>query len=307
MKKILVTDSLFIFDEHIQKLAEHDYVVERLNKTVATDDELKVAIRGKVGYLLGGLEKVTKPVIDEANELRAIVFTGTGWQGFIPDWEYATEKGIAIGNAPSGNAPEVAEWGIAAMMAMQRNLFNLGPQGKEKFTTVKSLPQLEVGIVGLGNIGLNFAERAEGLKAGKVSYWSRTKKTDKYHYYEDVDELLKTADIIFLCLGDDAGQDFISKDRINLVKQGGLIVSILHKGIFNEDALFERLSAGTVRAAFDIVSDVDKFRPLPTNIWYGSNGVSAYNVESAHKRVSDMATETIINLLSTGQDKHKVN
>lgn len=307
MKKILVTDSLFIFDEHIQKLAEHGYEVERLDKTVADESELKEAIKGKVGYVIGGIEKVTKPILDAADELRAIVFAGTGWQAFIPEWGYATEKGVAIGNAPSANAPEVAEWGIAAMLAMQRNLFSLGPQGTEKFTTVKSLSQLEIGIVGLGTIGLNFAERVEGLKAGKVSYWSRTKKTDKYDYYADLDELLRTADVIFLSVGDDAGQDFITKERISLVKDGGLIVSIVHKGIFDEDALYERLSSGKIRAAFDIVSNVEKFRTLPANIWYGSNGTAAYNVESAHKRVSDMATETMINLLETGQDKHKVN
>lgn len=305
--KVLVTDSLFIFDEHVEQLNSAGYEVERLDKTVATEEELKEAIKGKVGYLLGGLEKVTQPVIDAADELKAIAFTGTGWQGFIPDWKYATEKGIAIGNAPSGNAPEVAEWGIAAMVAMQRNLFSLGPQGTEKFTTVKSLSQLEVGIVGLGNIGLSFAERAEGLKAGKVSYWSRTKKTDKYHYYETVEELLQSADVIFLSLGDDAGENFISKERINLIKEGSLLVSILHKEIFEEDALYDQLSQGKIRAAFDIVSDIERFRSLPANIWYGSNGTAAYNVESALKRVSDMATQTLINLLTTGKDDNKVN
>lgn len=307
MKKILVTDTLFIHDQHIQELAEHGYEIERLEKTNATDDELRAALQDKVGYILGGLEKVTKEILESTTELKAISFTGTGWKGYIPGWEYAIEKGIAISNAPSANAAEVAEWATAAMMAMQRNLFELGPKGDKSFTTVKSLMQLEVGVVGLGNIGREFAERAKGLKARKVSYWSRTKKTDDFNYYENVDELLRNADVIFLALGDDAGQDFISAERTSLIKKDALLVSILHKGIFNEDALYSRLTTGELRAAFDIVSDVERFRSLPSSIWYGSNGVSAYNAESTFQKASDMATTSIINLLKTGEDQYKVN
>lgn len=307
MKKILVTDTLFILDQHIKQLKDAGYEIERLEKTVATVDELKTALQGKVGYILGGLEKVTKEVLESTTELKAISFTGTGWKGYVPGWEYATEKGIAISNAPSANAAEVAEWATAAMIAMQRNLFELGPKGDKSFTTVKSLMQLEVGVVGLGNIGREFAERAVGLKARKVSYWSRTKKTNDFNYYENVDDLLRSADIIFLALDDDAGQDFINAERISMIKKDALVVSILHKGIFNEDALFSRLTTGELRAAFDIVSDVDRFRTLPSSIWYGSNGVSAYNAESTFQKASDMATNSIINLLETGNDQYRVN
>lgn len=307
MQKILVTDSLFIHDKHIKELGSHGYEIERLGKTNATEDELKAAVKGKIGYILGGLEKVTENVLKEADSLKAISFTGTGWKGFVPGWEYATEKGIAISNAPSANAPEVAEWATAAMMAMQRDLFELGPKGDKSFVTVQSLMQLEVGIVGLGNIGREFAERAKGLKARKVSYWSREKKTDDFEYYENVDDLLKSADVIFLAVGDDAGQDFINLERINLIKNNALLVSILHKGIFDENALYERVSRNEIRAAFDIVNDIERFRNLSSKNWYASNGVSGYNAESTFEKASDMATQSIINLIETGNDQYRVN
>ncbi|MDB5160821.1 MAG: hypothetical protein JWO96_201 [Candidatus Saccharibacteria bacterium] len=37
MNKILVTDSLFIFDEHVKKIETAGYEVERLDKTQATE------------------------------------------------------------------------------------------------------------------------------------------------------------------------------------------------------------------------------------------------------------------------------
>ncbi len=92
--KVLVTDSLFIKDKHVKLLEAAGYEVERLDKPSATEEELCDAVRGKVGYILGGIEKVTDKVIESADGLKAIVFTGTGWQGFIPGHDLATKRGI---------------------------------------------------------------------------------------------------------------------------------------------------------------------------------------------------------------------
>ena len=51
--KILVTDSLFIFDEHVNKLEAAGFEVERLDKPEVTERELIEAIKGKVGYISG--------------------------------------------------------------------------------------------------------------------------------------------------------------------------------------------------------------------------------------------------------------
>ena len=52
---ILVTDNLFIFPEHEAKLREAGYEIERLDKPEATEEELIEAVKGKVGYILGGI------------------------------------------------------------------------------------------------------------------------------------------------------------------------------------------------------------------------------------------------------------
>ena len=54
MATILITDTLFFFDEHEQMLKDAGYEVERLQKSDASEDELSEALNGKVGYLLGG-------------------------------------------------------------------------------------------------------------------------------------------------------------------------------------------------------------------------------------------------------------
>lgn len=303
--KILVTDTLFILDEHVKQFENAGYEVVRLDKPDASEAELIEAVKGKVGYVLGGVEYVTDKVIDSATDLKAIVFTGTGFKGHIPGWRHAKRKGIKIGNTPYANVYEVAEWALAATLAMQRDLFELGPQGTEKFHTITSLPDLTVGVVGLGHIGSKYAEMIDAIGAKEVVYWSRGKKKTDYKYVEK-DELFKSSDIVFVAVGDEAGENFIGSEVLNNMKQGALLVSIAHHGIINEQALSKALKSGQIRAALDIVKARDIFNGLSPKVWYASNSSAAYNSYGYLKRSSDMAVKTLLGLIEKGEDQHQV-
>lgn len=281
------------------------YEVERLDRPAATEAELCAAIQGKVGYVLGGVEYATDKVFDAANELKAVVFTGTGFKGHIPGWRRALEKGIRIGNTPYANVYEVAEWALAATLAMQRDLFDLGSQGTTKFHTITSVPELTVGVLGLGRIGKQYADMISALGAKEVRYWSRSKKDVDYKYVER-DELFASSDIIFVAVGDDAGQDFVSKSELGKMKQDALLVSIAHHGIVNEEDLHDAVNSGKIRAALDIVKEQDRFKNISSERWYASSSSAAYNSVGFLKRASDMAVETLINLIETGEDKNRV-
>lgn len=293
--KILVTDTLFIFDEHVKLLEDAGYEVIRVEKPDMNEAELTEAVKDKVGYILGGIEYVTKPVIDAATSLRAIVFTGTGFKGHIPAWEYAQEKGIKIGTTPYANVYEVAEWALAATLAMQRDLFSLGPQGKDKFYTVSSLPDLTVGIIGLGHIGKQYADMISAIGAKKVIYWNRSDVESNYQYFEK-DEVFKKSDIIFVALGDEA-QEAVTTEQLVKMKKGALLVSIAHHGVVNEADLSKAIKTQGIRAALDIVKDRILFEGMNPREWYASNSSAAYNSVGYLQRSSDMAVDTLIKLL----------
>lgn len=303
--KILVTDTLFIFDEHVKQLEDAGYEVVRVEKPDMSEEELIEAVKGKVGYILGGIEYVTDKVFEAADELKAIVFTGTGFKGHIPGWQRAMELGIKIGNTPYANVYEVAEWGLAATLAMQRNLFELGPQGSKKFHTITSLPDLSVGIVGLGHIGEKYADMMSGLGAKEVSYWSRNKKDSPYSY-RSLEDLLASSDIVFVSVADDSGENFIGKQQLGQMKEGALLVSISHQGIINEADLNKELKAGRIRAALDCVNNSRPFEGLSSEIWYGSKASAAYNSIGYLKRSSDMGLKTLLNLIQGQADEHEI-
>lgn len=302
--KILVTDVLFVMDEHVKKMEAAGYEVVRIEKPDMNEDELSEAIKGKVGYILGGIEYVTDKVIENADVLKALVFTGTGYVGHVPGWQKAKEKGIMVATTPFANVYEVAEWALAATLAMQRDLFDLGPDGKTKFHTVDSLPDLNVGVFGFGHIGSKYAEFMKALGAKSISYWNRTDKENEYTL-KSKEDLFKDSDIIFVPMGEEADNDMINKDLISLMKPNALLVSISREGIINEEDLANALKEGKIRAAFDKVGNHELFKGLSNRVWYGSNVSEAYNSNGFLKKSSDMAVESLLNLLSTGEDQYR--
>jgi D-3-phosphoglycerate dehydrogenase len=307
--KILITDTLFIFPEHERMLADAGFEFERLPKPDATEEELVQAIKGKAGYILGGIESVTDKVIEAGDELKAIVFTGADWRYFIPGHELATKKGIALANAPGANRFAVAEYTMALMLAMTRNIFELGSTGTKKFETTRSLKGATVGIIGMGRIGAQVARILKPLGAN-IIYYSREQKPEIEQEvgarFVTLDELLSQSDVISMHASTEIGKGFIGKEQLAKIKDGALLINCGFTEGFDTDALYEELKTGRLRAAQDDPAD-ERFTSLPRSVWFCSNSHTAYNTHEANKVASDMATQTILNLLKTGTDQYKVN
>ncbi len=305
--KILITDSLFIFDEHVKQLEAAGYEVERLDKPQATEEELCQAVKGKIGYILGGIEKITDKVIESADQLKAIAFTGIDYKNFIPGWEEATKKGIAIANAPDGPTQAVTEWAIGATLLMNRSFLELGRTGDKSFATTTGIENQNIGIIGFGRIGQLIAEILGPFRPKSVHYWSPNTRDDSgTAKYNDLDEVLSKSDILYLAVPASA-QGLLDRDRVNKIKKNALLVTFTHGKVIDEVALLERLQANEVRAISDDPVDDSAFNDLPLSSWFCFNGSNAFNTESEIKTVSDTVVVSILNLLKTGYDQYQVN
>lgn len=311
MKTILITDSLFIFPEHEKMLTDSGYEIERLNKPEPSEEELAKAIKGKVGYILGGIEQVTEKVVDSSDELKAIVFTGIGYKDFIPAWEYATKKGIAISNVPDGPTHAVSEWAITMALAMNRGIFDLGRTGQKDFMTTTGLEGQNIGIIGLGRIGKHITEMLKVFRPALVSYYSRHRHEDSEKSlnikYKDLNTLLSESDVVFLCVSKDAGDNFLGKEELSYMKDGALLVSFVGQNYINSEALLKELQSGRIRAVSDHPLKDESSKKLPLGTWFCFNASNAFNTKTEIKLTSDMATQSILNILSTGKDQYRVN
>ena len=306
MKKILVTDSLFIHDKHVKKLSEHGYEVERLDKPEATEAELIEAVKGKSGYILGGIEKVTEAIIDAADELKVISFTGADPYGFIPGHKKATEKGIVITNSPGANAHSVAEYTVSVTLAMVRNLFELTRTGSKTFETTQSLSDLTIGLIGMGRIGGQVAHMLTGLGVKEILYSSPSEKSGVPATKVSQTELLKRSDVVSMHAPSTAGLGYIGVEELASMKDHSLIVDCGFIGGIDLDALYEELSKGRLKAFLDYPAD-ERFNNLPFGTFMHSNAHTAYNTHETSLKASDMAVESILSVLETGKDQYQVN
>ncbi|HSE29303.1 MAG TPA: NAD(P)-dependent oxidoreductase [Candidatus Saccharimonadales bacterium] len=303
-KKILVTDSLFIFDEHVKQLNDANIFVERLDKLRATEQELISALKGKDGYILGGDERVSDGVVKSFDNLKVISVAATDWRQFVPGWREALSMGIKITNAPHINAKAVAEWLLSTGLAMNRDLFGLGKMGDKTFNTVKEISELKVGVIGLGHIGLEAARLFDAIGANVV-YWSKSVKNVKFKK-QNLNQLLKTSDIVLFCVSAAAGEDYVNADKLKMLKNGAIVTS-LNIAVTDEEALLAELKNGRIRGFLDWTPKNPEFQKISFSNFYCSNSSSAFNTHRANKMTSDIVTRSIIKILNSQDDEYVVN
>lgn len=274
------------------------FAIERLDEPQASEEQLIEALRDKDGYILGGIEKVTTKVIDSADDLKAIAFTGSDWAQFIPGHQHATEKGITIANAPGANAFAVAEYTLAAILGMTRNMFELTRVGERTFHTTGSLRGKTIGIIGMGNIGTKLTEFLQPFEVNIV-YHSRTRKKEieeKFGArYLGLGELLATSDVVSIHIPKSSGA-ILGKDKLAKMKDGSLLINCAYSGAADPDALYTELSSGRLRAFKDGPIDV-RYNSLGLSVWNNSNASTAFNTHEANTTTSDVVVKDLIRML----------
>ena len=297
MNKLLITDSFFVSEAHLNLLKQAGYETVRLNKASATEGELAEAIRGISVYILGGIEQVTEAVIASADVLQAIIFCGVDYDKFIPAADAARKKGIKLLNAPGANATAVAEFAVGVAIAMQRELFGIGRTGNKKFQTTKSLQDSTAGVIGGGNVAQAIITGISPFRPKEILYANRSPK-DIPARLVGLEELCAVCDIVFLTLPMKAGL-VLNAAKVSSLRSGCLIVSVSPMALIDFNTLLPRLECGELRCAVDWPAPSPAFERLPLGTWFHVHSHSAYNTEAAIRSVNDSVTETAIGLLQS--------
>ena len=166
--KILVSDPVSDHGVAILK-KEHDVDV----KLKLSSEELVKIIPGYDALVVRSETKVTKPVIEAAENLKVIGRAGVGVDNI--DVDAATKKGIIVLNAPEGNTIAATEHTVAMMLALARNIpqahssEKAGEWQRNKFVGVEMRGKT-LAVLGLGRIGSGVAKRAIAMEMRVVAY-----------------------------------------------------------------------------------------------------------------------------------------
>ncbi|MBS1250466.1 MAG: Hydroxypyruvate reductase [Chloroflexi bacterium] len=277
--------------------------IEVVDRSDITAEELLEEIPEYHCMVVRSRTKVRKPVIDKAENLKAIVRAGVGLDNI--DVDYAKSKGVDVLNTPSASTRAVAELTTGYLLALARHLpqmtasMKAGKWEKKQFKGIELFGKT-LGIIGPGRIGLAVAEMAQALGMNILSYYYKEKKVEGIEFVP-LDELFARSDFISLHVPHkDSTHNIVNAESFEKMKDGAYIINCGRGGTIDEDALYDAIEAGKVAgAALDVYAEEpSKGHKLYTlDEVIGSPHVGAGTSE-AKARVGEVAAQKVIGALS---------
>jgi D-3-phosphoglycerate dehydrogenase len=257
--------------------------------------------------------------MDRAPLLRVIARTGIGVDKV--DLEAATERGIAVCNAPDAPTISTAEHAITLMLAIAKQVpaaqAALRNGGRDFFASHQGeeLSGRTLGLAGIGRIGSRVARIIAGFDMQVIAYdpfvGEASAAAVGIKLVDSLEELLTTADIVSLHLPlTDATRHLIDGERLGLMKPGAILVNTARGGLVDHDALLGALELGHLSGAGLDVTDPE---PLPTDhpLLRRDNVVVTPHVAAAttagKARLYESAVAQALQVLRGQYPKHLVN
>jgi D-3-phosphoglycerate dehydrogenase len=242
--KILICDR--IADEGIKLMEEKGYEVTRgwnLPKT-----ELPKIAGEYDAIIVRSATKVKADLIMMAKKLKVIGRAGEGVDNI--DLEKAREMNIAVVNTPHVSATSVAELTIAHLLALARGIvegtltLREGKWAKEELMGVE-VNGKTLGIIGCGSIGKNveLLALALGMKILGVDMCV-------YDRFVTLNEMLPQADFVTIHVPlTPHTRHMLSTKEFSMMKDGVMIIDCSRGGVVDQEALYQALVSGKVKAA----------------------------------------------------------
>jgi D-3-phosphoglycerate dehydrogenase len=264
-ERVLVCDDLA--PEAFRIFAEHGFSPELC--LGFSEDQLVAAVGQAAALVVRSATTITRRVIEAAPELRVIGRAGVGVDNI--DVDAATDRGVVVMNAPTGNTTTAAELAIALLCALARNIPQAdravkgGAWKKKQQLMGSELAGKTLGVVGLGRIGRVVAARARGLDMHVLAFDPYLTGRSPLEGVEllELDVLLGRSDFVTLHVPlNESTEHLISRQRIALMKPGARLINAARGGLVDEEALVEALESGRLRGA---ALDVFEREPPPAD------------------------------------------
>jgi D-3-phosphoglycerate dehydrogenase len=310
--------SVLIADEMSKKavtlLQEAGFTVDV--KTGMKPEELAAVVGNYHGLGIRSASKVTAAVLANPGKLKIIGRAGVGVDNI--DVAAATQKDVLVINTPAGNSTAAAELAVGLLFALARKipqaagLMRQGVWEKKKFMGVE-LAGKTLGVMGLGNIGRQVAERGVGLKMNVIGHdpvLPANAALPAGVTRVSFDELIQRSDFLSLHTPlTPETKNLFDGAMLAKMKKGACLVNCARGGIVNEEALLEALKSGQLAgAALDVFG---KEPPDPSPLFEHENLIAVPHLgastKEAQEKVAIELAEVFIGYLKSGVVRNAVN
>lgn len=231
------------------------YDTTKPNETIQRLQDADIVITNKV--------VISKDVMENTN-LKLICISATGMNNV--DLEYAKQKNIAVKNVAGYSSSSVVQLAFSMIFQIVQNLDYYKKyvddgnwQKSEIFTHIDKpfyeLDGKKVGIIGLGDIGRNFAKKASAFDCEVVYFSTSGNNSNSQYKRVELNELLSTCDIISIhCPLNENTKDLLNYENMKNIKDGAILLNLGRGGIINEADLAKIIDEKEIYCGIDVFS-----------------------------------------------------
>ena len=297
MKKLALTFS-GVTSHHLERIkqAAKGYKVVQM----AADDERIMECEIVFG-------NIKHSFVSKATNLKWLHTSFAGVDSLLKP-EVKFPKDVALTNSAGTYGIMISEYLLTTtLMLMRRSLEYAKLQFQstwEKLGTVKSIYGSKVCVVGLGDIGENYAKRCKALGATvtgvvRTPRMAKPKSVDELYTIDQLDKAIADADVVALCLpGTSETINLFDEARLNKMKLGALLLNVGRGTAIDANALISALKSGQVGGAG---LDVTNPEPLPSDsiLWQMDNVIITPHVSGNQtlELTNDLIVDKFVNYL----------
>jgi D-3-phosphoglycerate dehydrogenase len=285
-------------------------------KTGLKPEELISIIGDYEALVVRSQTQVTAEIIAAGKKLQVIGRAGVGVDNV--DIAEATQRGVVVVNAPTGNTISAAEHTIALLLALARHIPQAnsslkGGAWKRSHFMGTEVRNKTLGLIGLGNVGSEVARRARGLEMRLIAndpFISEEHAKNLQVELVTMKKLLKEADFITLHTPlTSKTRGMIGEKELALVKPTVRIINTARGALIDQEALARAVKEKRVAGA---AIDVFPVEPTTESPLFQSDNIivtphlGASTAEAQVIAARDVA-EQIIDVFNGRPAKYAVN
>ncbi|KAH8828208.1 hypothetical protein DL96DRAFT_1602213 [Flagelloscypha sp. PMI_526] len=205
------------------------------------------------------------------NSVKWIAHNGAGYDQI--DVLAAKERGIYVSNTPGAVDEATATTALYLTLSAlrrysqsERNLYSGGWVPPDVCGIARDMSTRTIGVLGMGGIGLYYANLVHAFPGLRVVYHNRKPHADAptwAEYHSDPIKFLEATDVLSIhCPLNEQTVNLVSEEWIRAMKPGSVIINTARGKVLDEVALIRALEDGHIASAgLDVFPDEPQVNP----------------------------------------------